>query len=159
MDILVTITKIVVGIVAFIAGLLAIRRYYNPEAKPQIINPTNQSENGGRYLTVSVNIPRRHRRALYWIAVQPNDHRGKGVWWPQNSPLSLDKSGSASLPGIRLGRESSAHDINKTFTVGLFEVTNSAQAVFSVFAARDEPMPLPTHCKLLHSVEIKRVYQ
>ena len=157
MNILLTVVSFVGGLVAITAGALAIRRYYKPEAKTQIVNPTHQSENGGRYLTVSVSVTRKRRRAFYWIAVQPDDQRANGAWWPQNAPLTLHKSGSASLARVRLGRDGSTHDIGKTFTVGLFEVLGSAQAVFSVFAAKDEPMPLPAECELLHSVDVRRV--
>jgi hypothetical protein len=156
---LVTIVTVAGALVGIAAGILAIRRFYHPEAKPQIINPTHQSLNGGRYLTVSVNVPRKRRKAFYWIAIQPDDCRANDQWWPQNVPLSLDANGFASLPGVRLGREGpdSTHDIGKTFTVGLFEVIGSAQPVFSVFGTDDRAMRLPAECKLLHSVDVKRV--
>lgn len=89
----------------YVGGLFAFRRYYRPETRAEIINPSHQSENGGRHITVSVNIPRRRRRAVYRIAIQPNDCRADGIWRPQNAPLSVNASGSASLPRVRLGRD------------------------------------------------------
>jgi hypothetical protein len=139
--------------------VLAIRRYYNPEAKAQIVNPTHQSENGGRLLTVSVSVQRRRRRTAYWIAVQPDDCRADGIWWPQNRPLTFQREGSASVGRVRLGREGfdGTPDVGKTFTIGLFEVTEAAQGAFLEFADRDDPMALPAECKLLHSVDVRRV--
>src|ERR1041385_7740866 len=101
----VTILTVVGTLVAIVAGLLTIRRYYHPDEKPQIVNPTHQSQYGGRYLTVSVTVPRPRRRTAYWIAVQPDDCRADGVWWPQNRPLTFQPDGSASLGRVRLGRE------------------------------------------------------
>jgi hypothetical protein len=153
---IVTVTGTLVGIVA---GVLAIYRYYRPAAKAEIVNPTHQSENAGRHLTVSASIPRRRRRTVYWIAVQPDDCRANGIWWPQNRPLAFQKGGSASLGRVRLGREGrdGTPDVGKTLTVGLFEVREDAQGTFSEFADRDDPMGLPAECKLLHSVEVRRV--
>ena len=160
MPTLISIVSLVGGAVAIVAGVLAIRRHFSPHEDPEIINPINQAETGGRYLTISARIPRPRRRASYWIAIQPNDCRGDAVWWAQNSPLVFQTNGTANLAGVRLGREGpdGSHDIGKTFTVGLFEVSGSAKTVFVEFAAKDERMPLPTECKLLHSVEVRRVY-
>ena len=101
----VTIVSVAGTLVGIVAGVLAIRRYYHPELKAQIVNPTHQSENGGRLLTVSVNVQRRRRRTAYWIAVQPDDCRADGIWWPQNRPLTFQREGSASVGRVRLGRE------------------------------------------------------
>jgi hypothetical protein len=155
----ITIVTIAGALVGIVAGVLAIHRYYHPEAKAQIVNPTHQSENGGRHLTVSVSVPRRRRRAVYWIAVQPDDCRADGIWWPQNRPLTFQKAGSASLGRVRLGREGwdGTPDVGKTFTLGLFEVPEGAQETLLEFADRDDPMVLPAECKLLHSVDVRRV--
>jgi hypothetical protein len=156
---LVTILTVVGTLVAIVAGLLTIRRYYRPDEKPRIVNPTNQSQNGGRYLTVSVTVPSPRRRTVYWIAVQPDDCRADGVWWPQNRPLIFQTDGSASLGRVRLGRDGAdgTPDVGKTFTIGLFEVSQSAQGTFLEFADRDDAMRVPAQCKLLYSVDVKRV--
>ena len=151
-----TIVGLAAGGCYYVGGLFAIQRYYRPETRAEIINPSHQSENGGRHITVSVNIPRRRRRAVYRIAIQPNDCRADGIWWPQNAPLSVNASGSASLPRVRLGRDG-PQDVGKTFTVGLFEVFGNAQAIFSSFAYRDNATMLPSECRPLHSVEVRRV--
>src|SRR2546429_3974571 len=98
-----TIASVAGTLVAIAAGVLAIHRYYYPEAKAEIVNPTHLSQNGGRYLTVSVSVPRRRRRTAYWIAIQPDDCRANGIWWPQNRPLTFQEGGSASLGRVRLG--------------------------------------------------------
>ncbi len=157
----VTIVSVAGTLIGIVAGVLAIHRYYHPEAKAEIVNPTHLSENGGRHLTVSVSVPRRRRQTVYWIAIQPDDCRADGKWWPQNRPLTFQKEGSASLGKVRLGREGpdGTRDVGKTFTVGLFEVREGAQGTFSEFADRDDPMVPPAECKLVHSVEVRRVRQ
>jgi hypothetical protein len=159
MNTLLAIVSLVGGLVALVAGLLAIRRHYNPEAKAQIVNPSHQSDNDGRHLTVSVTIPNQRRGIAYWIAVQPDDCRADGLWWPQNRPLTVQQGDFASLGRVRLGRETSTDmpDVGKTFTIGLFEVTKGAQSTFSEFADRDDPMILPAQSKILHSVDVRRV--
>lgn len=139
MTTIIAVVSFVGVVVGIVAGVLAIRRHYDPEAKPHIVNPPHQSENGGRYLTISAIVPYPRRRAFYWIAIQPNDCRADGKWWPQNSPIELNSSGFGSVPGVRLGREGpdASEDIGKTFTVGLFEVTKNAQRIF-VSSAKDD---------------------
>jgi len=146
-------------LISIVAGVLAIRKHLAGESKAQIVNPAHQSDNGGRHVTVYTIVPRRRRRAAYWIAVQPDDCRADGLWWPQNRPLTFEKDGSASLGRVRLGREGhdGTRDVGKSFTVGLFEVTNSAQRTFLEFADRDDAMRLPNESKLLHSVDVRRV--
>lgn len=158
----VTLISVCGTIVGIIAGGLAIRRHFAGNEKAQILNPTHQSENGGRYLAVVARIPKRGRRKYrYWIAVQPDDCRSEGVWWPQNRPLDPDKEGYATLSKIRLGREGyeGTVDVGKTFTIGLFQVMQAAQRTFSEFADRDDAMRQPDSCKLLHSVDVRRVRQ
>lgn len=146
-------------LVSIVAGVLAIRKHLAGDIKAQIVNPTHQSENGGRYLTVDTSVPRRRRRAAYWVAVQPDDCRADGLWWPQNRPLIFQKDGSASVGRVRLGRESrnETPDVGKTFTIGLFEVAGNAQRTFLEFADRDDAMRPPIDSKLLHSVDVRRV--
>lgn len=153
---IVTLVGLLVGIVA---GVLAIRRYYDPESKPEIAAPSHHSVNAGRILAISVNVRHPRRRANYWIAVQPSDHRSEGQWYPQNSPLTFSSAGSASLRGVRLGRDGTdgAKDIDKSFTIGLFEVFKDAQPIFSEFASNEHSMPLPTACRLLHTIEVTRI--
>jgi hypothetical protein len=156
---IVAIVSVVGGFVGIAAGLLAIRRHFFPKAKARIVSPSSQSENAGRYVTVLISVPDRRRRFTYWIAIQPSDCRGDGLWWPQKAPLNFDANGSASLNRVRLGRvgKEAIQDVGATFTVGLFEVAKFAHGTFTGFAARDERMSLPAGCSLVDSVEIRRV--
>jgi len=146
-------------VVSIVAGALAIRKHFSPERKAEILSPTNQGENGGRYVAVSVSVPRRRRRIVYWIAVQPDDCRADGKWYPQIRPLTFDRNGSGSPSKIRLGREGwgGTMDVGKTFTVGLFEVTKCAQRIFSEYADRADPLAVPVGSKLVHAIEVRRV--
>jgi hypothetical protein len=156
---LLTIVTILGGIVGIATGLLAIRKHFRSTTPGKIVSPPSHSDNGGRFVTIRVSVPIRRRSAKYWIAVQPDDCRADGWWWPQNQPLDFDRSGSASLQRVRLGREvyDSREDIGKAFTVALFEVRAPIHSQFMDFACRDERMTLPKECALLDSVEVRRV--
>lgn len=150
---IVTVTGAIVGIGA---GILAIRRHFRPLNRPRIVSPPTQSENAGRYLTVQASVQRRHRRSAYWIAIQPSDCRADGWWWPQNAPLNFGANGFASINRARLGTDGD-QSVGNTFTVGIFEVPPSEQAVFRSSAADDKKLSIPGDCLLLDSVEVRRV--
>ncbi len=156
---LITIITIIGGLIGIATGLLAIRKHFRSTTAAKIVSPLSHSDNAGRLVTVRVSVPIRRRSAKYWIAVQPDDCRADGWWWPQNQPLDFDRSGSAVLQRVRLGREvhNSGEDIGKAFTVALFEVSHAIDSQFTDFASRDERMTLSKECALLDSVEVRRV--
>jgi hypothetical protein len=158
-NLLVTIITILGGLVGIATGLVAIRKHFRSTTAAKIMSPPSHSDNGGRFVTIRVSVPIRRRSAEYWVAVQPDDCRADGWWWPQNQPLDFDRSGSATLQRVRLGRElhDSREDIGKAFTVALFEVSTTIHQQFEDFARRDEPMTLTQDCALLDSVEVRRV--
>ena len=125
----------------------------------RITNPLNNSENAGRLLTISGEVPRHRARRTYWIAIQPADCRATGAWWPQNRALTFHTAGGWTLSGARLGREGEAgeHDVNKSFTLGLFEVSGPARHQFKRQAAIDKELSLTSDSTLLHSVQVRRV--
>lgn len=155
----VTIISVLGGLVGIATGLLAIRKHFRSATPAKIVSPPSHSQNGGRFVTIQANVPLLRRSSKYWIAVQPDDCRADGWWWPQNAPLDFDEVGSATLQRVRLGRElnDSREDIDKAFTLALFEVGDPAQSKFADFARRDERMTLPRGCSLLDSVEVRRV--
>jgi hypothetical protein len=152
------ITVVGTGIGIFV-GILAVIRHFKPEQKSKILNPPSQCENGGRLIVVSGIVPEARRGVDYWVAVQPSDCRGGGLWWPQNERLRLDGDGSWTMAQVRLGREgfAAADDVGKTFTIGLIEVRAPAQDHFRHYAAQDDASPLPSGCRLIDSIEVRRV--
>lgn len=156
---LITLLTISGGIVGIATGLLALRKHFCSTTEARIVSPGPQSENGGRFVTIQIHALDRRRGSKYWIAVQPDDCRAEGWWWPQNEPLEFESTGSATLEGVRLGREvtDSRDDIGKAFTIALFEVDIAAHERFADFAQRDERMKIHQGCALLHSIEIRRV--
>lgn len=156
----VAIVGFVAGCVTIVAGLISIRFYFKPRRDPKILNPQNGAENGGRYLVISGVVPRRRIRCQYWIAIQPSDCRGAGVWWPQHQPLTFHRSGSWIVPKGVLGRDGSLgeeRDSGKTYTISLVEVPRAAQAAFHKAAAKGERLTMPLECNLLDSVEVRRM--
>lgn len=152
-----TITALAVG-VGLVAGGLQIWQHFRPIHKPEILNPSNGAECGGRYVTVSGVVPRRRRKAHYWIAIQPSNCRGSGTWWPQRQALVLGSRGTWVLERATLGREGHI-DIGTTFTIGLFEVLAEARSKFSSMAQKGERLKLidvSEHCNQLHAIEVER---
>lgn len=152
------ITGLGVGI-GLLAGGLQIWQHFHPSRKPEIINPTNGAECGGRKVTLSGVVPRRCRHAEYWIAIQPSNCRGSGTWWPQHQSLALGPRGTWVLEQATLGREGEV-DIGTTFTIGLFEVLPGAREKFTVMARKEDRLKLAAvtdHCNQLHSIEVRRV--
>lgn len=152
-----TVVAFLSACITIVVGTLAIRRYFVPERRAQILSPPPpRSENGGRELTVYGTVPRRRRQAIYWIAVQPSDCRAQDLWWPQRQELTFERDGSWSLQGVTLGREHSdggAADIDKDFTIGLFEVPAAAKSKF----VNDTPITRPPDCSILHAIDVRRV--
>ena len=143
-------------VITVVGGVLAIHRYFRPDRLPQILSPPTGSENAGRRLAVSGVLPTPQASSTYWIAVQPNDCREQDWWWPQRSQLTLGRKGMWNVQGVTLGREASAggrEDIDKGFTIALFEIPTELKGVF-----RDDIcITKPPGCSLLHSIEVKRV--
>jgi hypothetical protein len=146
-------------VIGLVAGGMQIWQHLHPRRKPEILNPVNGAECGGRKVELSGVVPRQRRRAQYWIAIQPNNSRGSGTWWPQRQSLTFGPRGTWVLQRATLGREGNI-DIGVTFTVGLFEVLPGAQEKFSAMAAKGERLKLADvsdHCNHLHSIEVKRI--
>ena len=157
---LLSIVAILASLVGIVSGVLAIRHHLSPDKRGKIDNPPTQSENGGRYLTVIGNVIARKRNRIYWLAIQPSDCRGAGSWWPQGQQLLLESDGGWLLHQAKLGRDGPEGDadIGKSFTIALVEipVRSTAQRDFQKMTG-DEGLRLSPNCKILDSVEVKRV--
>lgn len=154
-----TILGIVGGVIAIVASVLAIRETIARGSPAKITIPPHDAKNGGRYIAIAGVVPRRKRRAQYWVAIQPSDCRGAGSWWPQREPLTFDESGRWTLNRATLGREGAEgeRDIGKTYTITLVEVPPAQQTKFHDAARRDERLAMPITCNLLDSLEVERV--
>jgi hypothetical protein len=150
-----------IGLTIGAAGIiLTIFQHFLAEhRRARITNPPNNSENGGRRLAISGEIPHRKRDRTYWIAIQPADCRESGAWWPQNRELTIESGGTWELTGARLGRDGDAgeNDVNKSYTIGLFEVTGPARQQFARLAAIDKELKPTKAAKLHHSIQVRRV--
>jgi hypothetical protein len=154
-----TLLGIVGGLVGIVASILAIREGLRRAAPPRITIPPHDGKNGGRYITIAGVVPRRTKQSLYWVAIQPSDCRGAGVWWPQRHVLTFDRAGRWVLDRATLGREGreGTLDIDKTYTISLVEVPPPQQRLFADAAARGERLVMPVECNLLDSREVERV--
>jgi hypothetical protein len=153
-----TYMTILAGALGSIAAIVGIASRFSTRLDSQITSPPSGSEVGGRWVSVSGTL--RSRRGVdSWVAVQPSDCREDDAWWPQNHAVKSGRRGGWSVSKIRLGRElpDGAMDIGKTFTMGLFEVSGKARKRFEQFASRDDPMSRPEECRLVCSVEVRRV--
>jgi hypothetical protein len=157
-----TTIALVAGLVGIASGYLAIKRYLNPEKRGTIDNPPSQAQNGGRYLTIIGHVNSRRHGCAYWLAIQPSDCRGAGVWWPQGGELKLESDGAWYVQRATLGRDGAIgeRDIGKTYTIALIEVPVSSplQAEFKGMAAKGERLMLRSDFKILDSVEVERVH-
>lgn len=144
------------GLVALVAGILAIREHVRRAAR--IVTPPDNVDCGGRYMAMSGVVPWRNPSCAYWIAIQPSDCRGAGVWWPQGPALTFDWRGRWQIKRATLGRdgEEGRQDIGKTYTTALVEVPSSSKDPFNSAARRGERLQMPLECGILHSVEIRR---
>ncbi len=154
-----TILGIVGGVIAIIASVLGIRETLRRAAPPKITIPPHDAKNGGRYLAIAGVVPRSEKRSHYWIAIQPSDCRGAGVWWPQGKPLTFDRLGRWVLKRATLGRDGAEgeRDVGKTYTITLVEVPPAQQPLFNDAARRGERLVMPVECNLLDSLEVERV--
>lgn len=140
-------------------GGFQVWNHFNPKMPSRILNPANGAECDGRNVTVSGVISRPRKRAAYWVAIQPCNCRGAGVWWPQRHRLQLDWKGAWVLKRATLGRVGD-EDIGATFTLGLFEVLESAQDIFEAMAAEGERLDfsqVSQGCNHIDTVEVRRV--
>lgn len=157
----VMIVAVAAGVVGIVSGSLSIRRHFNPEKRGRIDSPTHQAENGGRYLTAVGQVISRRRHCAYWIAIQPSDCRGSGVWWPQGQQLPLEPDGTWNLARGTLGRDGALgeRDIGKMYSLALIEVPmrSSMYERFQKMSRIGERLTLSPSCKILDSVEIRRV--
>jgi hypothetical protein len=156
-----TTVAVVAGVVGIFAGIFAIRRHLKPDLPPRILNPHDQAEVGSRSVTLTGVVPRPHRNCAYWIAIQPADaSRAANYWWPQRQRLTLQSDGAWTLPGATLGRAGDVgeqRDVGKMYTIGIFEVPPSAQPKFQTLCDEGERLTIPPECRLLHSVDVRRV--
>jgi len=157
----VTAIVVLAGLVGIASGALAIWKHFNPERRGKIDSPPNQSQNGGRYLVVIGHVISRRRSCAYWVAIQPSDCRGAGVWWPQGQRLTVESDGAWSVERATLGRDGAEgeRDVGKTYTIALVEVPidSEAQQRFQKMSTKGERLTLSSACKILDSVEVERV--
>lgn len=147
------------SLAAIVAAIVAVVSLFLDKGRTRITSPPNAAENRGRYISVHGRVARPNKRAQYWLAVQPSDCREEASWWPQNEPLALKTKGSWEISQARLGRggEAGLDDVGKTFTLAIVEVLLHAQETIKQYADEDERLRLPDDCRLLHSIEVKRV--
>ena len=150
----------ILGLIAALGfGGFQVWKHFHPSLPSRILNPSDGAECGGRNVTVSGVVQRPLKKAAYWLAIQPCNCRGAGVWWPQRHSLQLDSKGAWVLKQATLGRVGK-EDIGATFTLGLFEVLEGAQDIFETMAAKGERLDfsqVSQSCNHLHSVEVRRV--
>lgn len=155
-DPLSTFLGVVGGVVAAVASAIAIREQLKVSGK--ITVPGTSAECGGRVITVAGAMSGRRGTSEFWLAVQPSDCRGAGLWWPQGKTLRLSSSGYWQAQ-CRLGRDGAdgESDVGKSFTVALVRVLSKSQVLFSEAATADREIPMPASCRVLDTVEIRRV--
>lgn len=144
------------SIVTVVGGALAIHRYFKPDRLPQILSPPTGSENAGRRLAVSGVVPVPDSNSAYWIAVQPSDCREQDLVVAAARRDNLSHKSAWTVRGVTLGRELDSggrDDINKSFTIALFEVPADLKDTFK----DDVCITKPTRCSILCSIDVMRV--